>query len=71
MIERAWIIVAGVLLVVAAVFFWRNNVSAAFVTATLGAAAWFLSYRAQMRAKVTATDNESTEQQAAEQSDEN
>jgi len=69
MIERAWIIVSGILLVTAAVFLWRNNLSAAFVTAALGACAWFLSYRAQLRAK-TATDEESSEEQASEQADE-
>ncbi len=52
MIERAWIIASGVLLVVAAAFVWRNNLSAAFVTAALGACAWFLSYRAELRKKI-------------------
>ena len=52
MIERAWIIASAVLLVVAAAFVWRNNLSAAFVTAALGACAWFLSYRAKLRKKI-------------------
>ena len=51
MIERVWIIAAGILLVIAAGFLWRNNLSAAFVIATLGACAWFLGYRAQLRSK--------------------
>ena len=53
MIERLWIIAAGLLLIIAAFFFWRNNLSAAFVTGTLGAVAWFLSYRAQLRTKMS------------------
>jgi hypothetical protein len=61
MIERVWIILAGVMVIVAAAFLWRNNVSAAFVTATLGAVAWFLSYRAQIRAKFGTTEEESSE----------
>ena len=48
MSERAWILAAGLLVIVAAVFLWRNNLSAAFVIAALGACAWFLSYRARL-----------------------
>ena len=51
MIERLWMIASGILLVLAAFFVWRNNLSAAFATATLGACAWFLSYRAELRKK--------------------
>jgi hypothetical protein len=65
--ERAWIIVAAALLVTAAVFLWRNNLSAAFVTAALGACAWFLSYRAQLR---TLTADEEEELDLHEESDE-
>lgn len=56
--ERVWGVISGLSLVVAAIFLWRNNLSAAFVTATLGVVAWFLSYRAQISAK-TATETES------------
>jgi len=56
MIERAWMIVSGVLLVSAAGFLWWNNLSAAFVTAALGACAWFLSYRAELRKKIKEYD---------------
>jgi F0F1-type ATP synthase assembly protein I len=71
MIERIWIILASVLVIVAAAFLWRNNVSAAFVTATLGAVAWFLSYRAQIRARLAVTEAESEEMETNEDSDEN
>jgi uncharacterized membrane protein YdjX (TVP38/TMEM64 family) len=63
MTERVWIILAGMLLVLAAVFLWWNNLSAAFVTAALGACAWFLSYRTQLRKKIKdddASDEDST-----------
>jgi hypothetical protein len=43
---------------VALVELWRNSLSAAFVIATLGIVAWFLSYRTQMKAKIAA-DNAS------------
>jgi Flp pilus assembly protein TadB len=52
MSERIWMILAAFLLIVAAVFLWGGNLSAAFVIATLGAVAWFLSYRSQLRAKI-------------------
>ena len=51
-LERIFALASGLLLIVALVFLWRNNLSAAFVIATLGVAAWFLSYRAQLRAKI-------------------
>jgi hypothetical protein len=52
MTERIWIILSGLLLLLAAVFLWRNNLSGAFVTAALGACAWFLNYRAELRKKI-------------------
>ena len=58
MIERVWIILSGLLLVLAAFFVWRNNFSAAFVSAALGACAWFLSYRGEMKKKIVDDDSE-------------
>jgi hypothetical protein len=57
MATRLWMFLSALLLIVAAVFLWRNNLSAAFVTATLGAAAWFLSYRARLRGKLAESEN--------------
>jgi len=68
MIERVWIIGSGTLLVLAAVFLWRNNLSAAFVTAALGACAWFLSYRARLRKKIK--DDELPDEDFSEGADE-
>lgn len=69
-LERAWIIAAGLLLLVAAIFLWRNNLSAAFVIAALGACAWFLSYRAQLREKIIDDDpSEDTEVNTGSDSD--
>ncbi len=67
---RVWMFVAALLLIIAAVFLWRNNLSAAFVTAALGACAWFLSYRTQLRATIKTHDDESDEEWH-ERSDEN
>ena len=66
--ERSWMILSALLLLVAAVFLWRNNLSAAFVTAALGACAWFLSYRAQLRNKIK--DDELPEEEFSESADE-
>ena len=51
-LERIFALASGLLLLVALFLLWRNNLSAAFVIATLGVAAWFLSYRTQLRAKI-------------------
>jgi len=69
MATRFWMFLSALLLIAAAVFLWRNNLSAAFVTAALGACAWFLSYRGQLRATTETGDDESEEQ--PEQSNEN
>ena len=55
--ERAWIIVSGICLIVAAVFLWRAHLDGAFVVATLGEVAWFLSLRVRLRrTTITAGD---------------
>jgi len=61
MIEHAFTILAALLVVIAAVFLWRDNVSAAFVIGALGAVAWFLSYRFRLRASFTVTDDDEEE----------
>ena len=70
MTERIWTIVAALFAVAAGVLLWWNNLPAAFVTATLGAVAWFLSHRAQMRAKIIAAEEISNDQESYEESDE-
>ena len=69
--ERIWIILAAVLVIVAAAFLWRNNMPAAFVTATLGAVAWFLSNRAQIRAKLVAGEADLEDVELSEDTNEN
>jgi len=70
MTERLWILAAALLAIIAGVCVWRNNLSAAFVIGTLGACAWFLSYRAQLRARFAAEES-SKRQQDGEDIDEN
>lgn len=71
MAERIWSILSALLAVAAGVCLWRNNLSAAFVTAALAACAWFLSYRAQLRAKIVAAEEHAEEQESTEESNEN
>ena len=66
MTERSFTIMAGLFLVAAAVLLWRNNLTAAFVTATLGIVAWFLSLRAQTRAKIAAESPVETDEDVQE-----
>ena len=68
--ERIWLIAATLLMIAAAGFLWRNNLSAAFVSAALGAVAWFLSYRSKLRAQVAASERDSGEKEASEEPDE-
>lgn len=65
-------IVAGVCIVVAAVFLLRRDLNTAFVIAALGLVAWFLNYRAQMKAVISAAHQESSnidEEESYEDSD--
>jgi hypothetical protein len=64
MIERLWMVASGILLVLGAFFVWRNNLPAAFVTGALGACAWFLSYRAELRKKIE--DDESNHEDVSQ-----
>jgi hypothetical protein len=67
-------ILAGVCIVVAAFFMLRGDLNTAFVVATLGIVAWFLNYRIQMKAIVTAADMEQSkgeEIEDGEDSDDN
>lgn len=51
-------ILAGACIVTAAFFLLRRDFNTAFVIAALGMVAWFLNYRAQMKAIITAADIE-------------
>jgi hypothetical protein len=52
LLERVWTIAAIVCLFIAALFLFRENYNAAFVAATLGAVAWFMNYRNQLRSNI-------------------
>ena len=59
--ERAWLIVSMLCLMVAAFFVWRAQAneaywSAAFVAATLGVVAWFVRLRTQLRKTIPRHD---------------
>ena len=54
--KKFWIILAGVFASVAVVLFVRDDYEKAFASAALGAVAWILSYRVQLRAHVKANE---------------
>jgi hypothetical protein len=61
-------ILAGVCIVVAAVFLLRRDLNTAFVIAALGLVAWFLNYRAQMKAIIAAADLQENSDDGKEES---
>ena len=70
--ERVWIIASILCLVVAAILLLREYQNAAFVVATLGALAWFLSYRVKLRAAIIEpAETTDVEKDASEDDDEN
>jgi hypothetical protein len=71
-----WTIASIVCLIAAAIFLLRDNFDAAFVLATLGAIAWFLNYRFQLRGTIseeteTNEDERDASEDEAESEDEN
>ena len=57
--KQIWMILSGVFALIAVIFFARHDYDKAFVCAALGAVAWFLRYRTQMKELVRG--NEPTE----------
>lgn len=49
-------IIAGACIIAAAFLLLRRNFDVAFVVAALGLVAWFLNYRAQMKAIIKVAD---------------
>jgi hypothetical protein len=67
--KRFWMIAAGACIAGSAVALWRQHVDAAFVTATIGVMAWFLSYRTRIK-ELAGNAASPNEKQEAKQSDE-
>lgn len=63
-------ILSGVAMVVAGGFLWRRDFDKAFVVAAFGVLAWFLNYRAQMKAVVAAAELEDKNQRHETKGDE-
>ena len=57
-LKQGWLAVACLLLLAAIFFLWRGLMDATFVAAALGAVAWFLNVRAQMRRKFPDEEDE-------------
>ena len=57
--RHLWSVVAGLCLIVSAVFLWRSRMDAAFVMVTFGVLAWFLNLRNQFQRTQSGTGNTS------------
>ena len=53
-----WLIVSALCGVIALFFAFKNNYENAFVAAAVGAIAWFLSYRVQLKQKLKDDEEE-------------
>jgi hypothetical protein len=69
--ERVWIIIAGLGVLVAGLFLWRGNVTVTFVAATLGVVAWFLSLRDRLQKSILPASEEDEEEDAEEEQNTN
>ncbi|MGH9879898.1 MAG: hypothetical protein ACRD6N_00580 [Pyrinomonadaceae bacterium] len=65
-----WMIVAGVAIVVAAVFLWLGDFNKAFVAAAIGLVAWFLNYRMQIKQQLDKDEREQNKKADSEELDE-
>ncbi len=59
--ERLFEITAVILIGVAAYFLWQENKDGTFIAAVLGAVAFFLSIRFQVKARLKQRENEPAE----------
>jgi membrane-bound ClpP family serine protease len=66
-----WTIASILLLVAAAIFLLRENYDAAFVLAALGAIAWILNYRFQIRGTINEETETTEDERDAFDEDEN
>jgi len=65
-VKTLWMILAGVGVVVAAVFVFRGDYEKAFVAAAAGAVCWFLNYRQQLRATLPSEEEDNQEDEDEE-----
>lgn len=64
--KTLWMILAGVGVVIAAVFVFRGDYEKAFVAAAAGAVCWFLNYRQQLRATLPSEEEDNQEDEDEE-----
>ena len=64
--KTLWMILAGVGVVIAAVFAFRGDYEKALVAAAAGAVCWFLNYRQQLRATLPSEDEDHQEDEDEE-----
>ena len=57
-VKRIWLIVSVVCVTIALVFLIRHDFDKAFIVAAIGAVAWFLNYRSQMKELISQAEEE-------------
>lgn len=67
--ERAWMIISGLCLIVSALFAWRSNLDAAFVTAALGCVAWIINLRQRLRKTIIAAEEPAIDEDKSDSGD--
>lgn len=65
-----WLVISCICLVAAAIAFWRQQSTAAFVIATIGVVAWFLRYRRDLKESLAEKGSPLTEDREVESLDE-
>jgi uncharacterized membrane protein YhfC len=68
-VKHLWLTISFICIAIALVFLFRRDFDKTFIVAAIGAIAWFLSYRVQMKELVVLADEQS-EQDRKSQSDE-
>ena len=61
--RQVWMIVTVTCALIAVFFLIRRNTEAAFVLAAIGAVAWFLSYRSQVKSSIRKREEHNDEEQ--------
>jgi hypothetical protein len=69
--KKFWIALSATCFAGAALALWRQHTDAAFVTATIGALAWFLNYRRRLKELIAEPDMRATHTSESNQANEN
>jgi uncharacterized membrane protein YhfC len=69
-VKHLWLTISFISTAVALVFLFRRDFDKTFIVAAIGAVAWFLSYRVQMKELVAQADEQSEQDGKAQSNEE-